>query len=338
MTTVTSLRLLLAPALAWLLLPASAAAQLGAQSPEGTYSIIARDADTGELGMGVQSRAFAVGYRTWTAKGGLAIFAHQASSNPYYGRVGMQMLAAGLEPREVLDRLARSDVDSDRRQVAVLLADGRTAAFTGESTSDWKGHACGENYCAQGNTLSGPEVLDAMVESFEGSASRDLPLEDRLLNALFAAEAAGGDRRGKQAAAMIVVDAAEGAGGYSDVVLDIRVNDHPEPLEEMQRLLTVFRSRDVIRTAHSAFDEGDEEKGLEMLLELRDEIPEKDNVWLGLASMYLKMDRRDDALDAIERALEINPRNRNRLPEASEFEAVHDDPRFLRLLDSAGDP
>ena len=194
---------------------------------EGTYSIIGRDPDTGELGMGVQSRAFAVGYRTWTARGGLAIFAHQASSNPYYGRVGMEMLAAGLDPHEALDRLVRSDVDSARRQVAILHYDGRTAAFTGDATSDWKGHHCGVDYCAQGNTLAGPEVVDAMAHSFEASKGR--PLADRLLDALDAAEAAGGDRRGRQAAAMIIVNPLAGAGGYSDTVLDLRVNDNPYP-------------------------------------------------------------------------------------------------------------
>ena len=93
----------------------SYAQEVDPYTDEGTYSIIGRDPDTGELGMGVQSRAFAVGYRTWTARGGLAIFAHQASSNPYYGRVGMEMLAAGLDPQEALDRLVRSDVDSARR-------------------------------------------------------------------------------------------------------------------------------------------------------------------------------------------------------------------------------
>ena len=298
---------------------------------EGTYSIIGRDPATGELGMGVQSRAFAVGYRTWTAKGGLAIFAHQAASNPYYGRVGMEMLAAGLEPQEVLDRLVRSDVDSHRRQVAILHFDGRTAAFTGEGTSDWKGHHCGVDYCAQGNTLAGPEVVDAMARSFESSAGQ--PLADRLLAALDAAEAVGGDRRGRQAAAMIVVQAAAGAGGYSDVTLDIRVNDHPVPLEEMRRLLTVFRSSRVIAEAHDLYDGGQEEQGLDMLLALRDRIPEKDNVWLGLARMYLKMDQRGEALMAIERAVEINPRNRGQLPEDQDFASLHGDPGFLRIIE-----
>lgn len=318
--------------LALALAPASRAQEVDPFTYEGTYSIIGRDPDTGELGMGVQSRAFAVGYRTWTAKGGLAIFAHQAASNPYYGRVGMQMLVAGLDPQEVLDRLVRSDVDSERRQVSILHFDGRTAAFTGAATSDWKGHQCGVDYCAQGNTLAGPEVVEAMARTFESSKAQ--PLADRLLEALDGAEAAGGDRRGRQSAAMIIVKAAAGAGGYSDVVLDLRVNDNPLPLVELRRLLTVFRSREVIRTAHEAFDRGEEQRGLEMLLELRDKIPEKDRVWLALASMYLKMERKADALAAIERAVEINPRNKGQLPANSDFEALHSDPEFLRIVGS----
>lgn len=297
---------------------------------EGTYSIIARDAETGELAMGVQSRAFAVGYRTWTARGGLAIFAHQAASNPYYGRVGMEMLAAGLEPQEVLARLVRSDEESSRRQVAILDIHGRTAAFTGSDTNDWKGHECGVDFCAQGNILAGPEVVDAMARTFEATAGEPLP--DRLLAALDAAQAAGGDIRGMQSAAMIVVEAAAGAGGYSDVTLDLRVNDNPEPLVELRRLLTVFRSGGVIARANALFEEGDRDGALAIVLELRDRIPEKDNVWIALAGMYLEMDRRAEALAALEQAVETNPANRHQLPRNEAFQALHDDPEFLRII------
>ncbi len=315
----------------WVLVPGGAGAQeVDRWDYEGTYSIIGRDPETGELGMGVQSRAFAVGYRTWTAQGGLAIFAHQAASNPYYGRVGMEMLAAGLDPQEVLDRLVRSDVDSARRQVAILHIDGRTAAFTGDGTSDWKGHTCGVDYCAQGNTLAGPEVVEAMAHSFESSVGQ--PLADRLLDALDAAEAAGGDRRGRQAAAMIVVKAAAGAGGYSDVTLDIRVNDHPLPLVEMRRLLTVFRSRDVLVEAEERFARGDREAALRAVLDLRDRIPEKDHVWVALAGMYARMGRRDEALAAVERAIELNPRAPNQILGDEAFATLEDDPDFRRIV------
>ena len=320
---------------AWVIAALALAARAPAQEIdpyvyEGTYSIIARDPDTGELGMGVQSRAFAVGYRTWTAKGGVAIFAHQAASNPYYGRVGMVMLEAGLPPEEVLKRLVASDEGSGSRQVAILDIHGRTASWDGDGTSEWTGHQCGVDYCAQGNTLSGPAVVADMARTFE--ATKGQPLADRLLAALDAAEAAGGDRRGRQAAAMTVVKAAAGAGGYSDIVLDLRVNDHPLPLVELRRLLTVFRAGDVIANANRAFDAGDRQGALNALLQLRDKIPEKDDVWVALASMYLRMDRRADALAALRRAVEINPRAPNNIARNRAFDAVRSDPEFARVL------
>jgi uncharacterized Ntn-hydrolase superfamily protein len=297
---------------------------------EGTYSIIARDPETGELGMGVQSRAFAVGYRTWTAKGGVAIFAHQASSNPYYGRVGMPMLEAGLPPEEALKRLVASDEGSASRQVAILDIQGRTASFDGASASDWKGHQCGVDYCAQGNTLAGPEVVAAMARTFE--ATRGRPLPNRLLDALDAAEAAGGDRRGRQAAAMIIVKPLAGAGGYSDVTLDLRVNDNPLPLVEMRRLLTVFRSGEVIASANDAYEAGDGQTALRILTDLRDQIPEKDNVWIALAGMYVKLDRKADALAALAQAVELNPRAKSPLGTNAQFASLRSDPEFQRIV------
>ena len=298
----------------------------------GTYSIVARDPDTGELGMGVQSRAFAVGNRTWTARGGLAVFAHQASSNPYYGQVGLELLAAGLSPEEALDRLVKSDDMSARRQVAVIDIQGRTAAHTGSGASDWKGHKCGENYCAQGNTLAGPEVVEGLARTFE--ATKGQPLAERLLAALDAAQAAGGDVRGVQGASLVIVRPLGGAGQYSDKVIDVRVDDHPAPLVELRRLLKIARSRDQLRRANTTFNDGDRQKGLQMVLELRDELPMKDNIWVALASMYLQLDRKSDALEAIRKAVELNPANKRQLPRNRNFESIRTDPDFLNIVGS----
>jgi len=131
-----------------------------------TYSIIARDPGTGELGMGVQSKAFGAGNRAMHAKGGLVIIAHQAAANPMYGAIGIELLQAGYSPEEALEMMVGSDEGRDRRQVAILDQQGRTAAWTGAGASDWKGHRCGVAYCAQGNILTGPEVVDAMAASF----------------------------------------------------------------------------------------------------------------------------------------------------------------------------
>ena len=129
----------------------------------GTFSIIGRDAETGELGMGVQSKAFAAGNRAMHAKGGLVVIAHQAAANPMYGGIGVELLQAGYSPEEALEMMVSSDEGRDRRQVAILDNQGRTAAWTGSGASDWKGHKCGKDYCAQGNILTGPEVVDAMA-------------------------------------------------------------------------------------------------------------------------------------------------------------------------------
>lgn len=296
-----------------------------------TFSIIARDPDTGELGMAVQSKVFAVGYRTWDAKGGVAVIAHQASSNPYYGKIGLELLEAGLSPQQALDMLVRSDEQSSSRQVAILDIKGRTAAFTGSGASDYKGHKCGVDYCAQGNTLGGPDVVNSIARTFESSKGQ--PLAERMLAALDAGQAAGGDQRGMQSAAMMIVKPLSIAG-FGDVALDIRVNDSPQPLVELRRLLKVFRSGEMITKANTTFNSGDQQKGLQMMVALRDELPEKDNIWVALANMYLKMNRKTDALNAIRRAVELNPANKRQLPKNTNFESIKSDPEFLKIVGS----
>ena len=174
-----------------LVLGASCAARAHAQDFDadytGTFSIIGLDPETGELGMAVQSKAFAVGNRTVSGKGGLVVLAHQAQSNPMYGALAIQLVQAGLTPQQALDQVLRSDEGRDRRQVAILDMQGRGAAWTGSGASDWKGHTCGKHYCAQGNSLAGPEVVDSMARTFEATTG---PLADRLMSALDAAQSA----------------------------------------------------------------------------------------------------------------------------------------------------
>ena len=188
-------------ALAMLVTSWSVTAQDTFLGPEGTFSIVARDPNTGELGMAVQSKAFATGSRTITIKGGVAVVAHQSQSNPMYGALGLELLSAGMSPQQALDLMLRSDEGRDTRQVAIVDAAGRTAAWTGSRAMDWKGHQCGRDFCAQGNILTGPEVVRAIAEAFQGSTG---PLAERMLAALDAGQAAGGDARGSQAAALVV--------------------------------------------------------------------------------------------------------------------------------------
>jgi len=299
-----------------------------------TYSIIARDPGTGELGMGVQSKAFAAGNRAMHAKGGVAVIAHQASANPMYGAIGIDLIERGYSPQEALDVMVASDEGRDRRQVAILDMRGRTAAWSGTGASDWKGHRCGRDYCAQGNILAGPEVVDAMAASIESSTG---PLAERLMDALDAAEAAGGDARGKQSGAILVVAPRAGSGGFSDRVVDIRVDDHPRPLEELRRVLNLFRSGQMVRNANASLTEGDVAEALATATAARDRSPENDNAWVALAAAQARMERPGDALESLRRAVELNPGRMRTLPRDQNFSSLHENPEFLRLV-GGGDP
>ena len=302
---------------------AAASAQDFEPDALGTYSIIARDLATGELGMGVQSKAFAAGNRVAGAKGGVGVIAHQAVSNPMYSYVGLPLLEAGMSPQEALDQMVRGDECRARRQVAILDMEGRSASWTGPGCTDWKGHHCGTNYCAQGNTLAGPEVLDAMVKTFESSSvSGSGPLAERLLAALDAAQAAGGDWRGMQAAALLIVKPRSGAAGFSDRAIDIRVDDHRQPLVELRRLLNIVRSGEVVAQANTHFQAGELDAALERALAARDKSPGNDNAWVMLGAVYVKMNRRADALAAVQRAIALNPANERNLPRNPNFEGL----------------
>ena len=294
----------------------------------GTYSIIGRDPAAGELGMGVQSKAFGAGNRAMHAKGGLVIIAHQASANPMYGAVGIQLLQAGYSPEEALEMMVGSDEGRDRRQVAILDQQGRTAAWTGTGASDWKGHKCGVDYCAQGNILTGPEVVDAMAASFEASAG---PLAERLMEALDAAQEAGGDARGMQSGAILVV-APRVNGGYSDRVVDIRVDDHDEPLAELRRVLNMYRSGQMLREAARLRRDGDLRGAAAVARRASAKSPENDNVWVSMAAILVEAGREDLAFDALERAVELNPGRRRTLQNDDNFESIREDPRFLSIV------
>ena len=295
----------------------------------GTYSIIARDPQTGQLGEAVQSKAFAGGNRAMTARGGLAIIAHQAAANPLYGVLGLQLLSRGLSPEKALEAMLRSDQTRDRQQVSILDIQGRSAAWTGKGARDWKGHKCGADYCAQGNILVGPEVLEALARSFESSSG---PLAERLVDALDAAQAAGGDARGMQSAALLVVKPIATTDDFDDRAVDLRVDDSRTPLKELRRLLNLQRSDEMIRQGRLSLDQGRPPEALERALAARDKSPDNDNVWIFLARMHLWLNQKEQALKAIRQAVELNPANARQLLLNHEFESVHSDPVFLQIV------
>ena len=301
-----------------------------AQGPEleGTFSIIARDPATGELGMAVQSKTLAVGSRTITIKGGVAVIAHQSSSNPMYGSLGLELLGAGMSPQQALDMLIRGDEGRDSRQVAILDATGRTAAWTGTGASDWKGHSCGTNYCAQGNILVGQVVVDALARTFESSTGS---LAERLLAAMDAGQAAGGDQRGTQSAALVIAKPLAGAAGFGDRVVDLRVDDSRAPLVELRRLLNMFRARALVSEVYARLRERALDAASAAAVAARDKSPEYDETWVAWAASELAAGRTQKALDGVRKAIELNPANARQLSRNRNFEALWQNPEFQRM-------
>ena len=207
-----------------------------------TYSIVAADVERGELGVAVQSKFFSVGSVVPWARAGVGAIATQAWANPELGRQGLQRLADGESPETALATLLASDDQADSRQAGFVNARGEVAAHTGAACHPFAGHRIGQHFVVQGNLLAGPEVLSALAETFEKRRAAGDPLDAALMAALQAGEDAGGDRRGRQSAALLVVRAGGGYQGVDDRFIDLRVEDHPDPTQELARLLEIHRS------------------------------------------------------------------------------------------------
>lgn len=200
-----------------------------------TWSIIARDETTGRIGIIVATRFFAVGARVPHIKTGVGAIATQAFVNPYYGSQGLALLQAGASASDAVQLLTRADDGRDHRQVHVMDKQGRFAAFTGAACVDWCGHRIGPSYSLAGNMLAGEAVLVDTEKAY--AATLHMPFALRLIESMRAGEAAGGDKRGRQSAALLIHDDEE----YS--LLDLRVDDHPDPLAELARLYGVAKER-----------------------------------------------------------------------------------------------
>jgi uncharacterized Ntn-hydrolase superfamily protein len=201
-----------------------------------TYSIVARDAETGELGVAVQTRSFAVGAAVPWAEAGVGAVATQSFTERSYGPLGLELLRAGRTPEEALAGLVTADPQENVRQVGIVDASGRGASHTGELCIKEAGHLVHHGFTVQANMMRSAEVWPAMASAYAG-ASGSLP--QRLLGALDAGEAAGGDFRGRQTAAMLVVEGKASGRPWDDRVIDVRVDDHPDPLAELRRLVTL---------------------------------------------------------------------------------------------------
>lgn len=206
--------------------------------PIATFSIVAFDPETKELGIAVQSKIVAVGAVVPWAKAGVGAVATQAWANTSFGPGGLTLLTEGKTPDETLNQLTGADRGAAFRQIGIINAKGEAATFTGGKCNAWAGGITGKHYAAQGNILAGEAVVKAMGKTFEESKG---DLGERMIAALLAGQAEGGDKRGKQSAALLIVRERAGYGGKNDRYRDIRVDDHTEPIKELQRVYRLHK-------------------------------------------------------------------------------------------------
>lgn len=275
-----------------------------AAPPVATFSIVAHDPGTGDLGVAVESRFFAVGAVVPWARAGVGAVATQAIANPTYGPRGLELLAAGEAPSAVVDALTGGDDRRTERQLGVVDANGEVATYTGSDCLAWAGGYAGEHYAVQGNILAGPQVVDAMAAAFE---TADGDLASRMLSALAAGQAAGGDARGRQSAALLVVRAGGGYGGLSDRYVDLRVDDHPAPIRELGRLLDMRHGQIAGAEAERLLREGDATGALESARRATSLNPDDGFAWMTRAAASLATGDRDGAVAAGRRALLADP-------------------------------
>ena len=233
----------------------SAQSAYGDQPLAHTYSIVAIDPATGDMGVAVQSHWFATGTLVIWGEAGVGVVATQSFVNPAFGPEGLALMKAGKDPKSVLQQLLAADEGSAFRQVGLLNAKGQAASFTGEKCIEAAGNLTGDGYAVQANLMDNDQVWPAMAKAFE--ASKGQALAERLVMSLEAAQQAGGDIRGKQSAAVLVVSAKNTGQSWVDRKVDLRVDDHPTPIEELKRLLKVHRAYEHMNKGDLAVEHGD---------------------------------------------------------------------------------
>jgi uncharacterized Ntn-hydrolase superfamily protein len=294
-----------------------------------TFSIAARDSITGELGIAVASRFFAVGSVVPWAKANVGVIATQSFANTSFGWRGLELLEKGLSPDEVINILIRNDDDPERRQIGIVSFDGRSATYTGENCIEWAGGKSGPGYAIQGNILAGESVVVSIEKAF---LSTEGTLADKLYASLLAGENAGGDSRGKQSAALLVVKENAGYGGFTDRAIDIRVDDHPEPFIELGRLLNFAQMNYSWNEAWTLFTQGKPLAALPHMERTAKLAPENPEVLYDFAVIQLAAGDRENALKNLEIALVLNPRLKQQAANDNDLKSLSNEAKFNELI------
>jgi uncharacterized Ntn-hydrolase superfamily protein len=287
-----------------------------------TFSIVAADVEAGEVGCAVQSKYFAVGSVVPWVRAGVGAVATQAAGVAIYGSRALEELERGVTPDEALEHVLAGDENRETRQLGVVTADGRPAAFTGAECLEWAGHRLGDGYAVQGNILAGEPVVDAMSNAFEDTPG---PLVERLLAALEAGQAAGGDRRGQQSAAVVVerFGARNESREGIDRICDLRVEDHAAPIAELRRLVAIWTGWEAARRANRFYERKEYEPAIEAMRSLL-ETREDALVLYNLACYESLGGRPDDAIAHLRRASELDPSYRQLAADDTDFDPIRE--------------
>ena len=280
-----------------------------------TYSIVAKDEKTGQLGVGVQSHYFNVSIVTW-GESGVGVVATQAFVNKSFGIRGLELLKEGKSPEEALNELISNDNGRDVRQVSILDAKGRVATHTGIKCIKHAGHKVGKNFSVQANMMLSEKVWSLMAEAFE--KSKGLPLPERIINSLEAAETVGGDIRGKQSANILIFSGEPIIDKWDEPMMDLRVDDHEEPLKEIRRLLTLYRAYEQGDKGDQAIEKGNIDNALECYKRGMEMVPDNLEMKYWTAVSLANSKKIDEALGLFKEVFKKNNNWRiltERLPE-----------------------
>jgi len=302
---------------------------LSGDSNISTFSIVAADPETGELGVAVASRFFSVGSVVPWAKADIGAVATQSFANTTFGWRGIDLMEKGATPEEIIKILLRNDEDPERRQVGIVSADGRSATYTGAKCLPWAGGRHGKNYAVQGNILAGEAVVAAMEKTFLETKGT---LADRIYAALLAGDEQGGDARGKQSAALIIVKDKAGYGGYTDRAIDIRVDDHAEPFKELGRLLDYAQMNCSWNEGWTLFSNKEYEKAIGPMERTAKLAPENPEVLYDLAVIRLSVGKNNDALTALEKAIILNPKLKKQAAGDNDLKTLQGNEQFEKII------
>lgn len=300
--------------------------------PVHTYSIVARDAATGELGVAVQSHWFSVGSSVAWAEAGVGAVATQSFIDPSYGPLGLALMRAGRSAPDALKGLLLADEGRDVRQVAMIDAAGRVAAHTGVRCIPAAGDAVGEGYSVQANLMEKDTVWPAMAKAFEASRG---DLAERMLAALDAAESQGGDIRGRQSAALLVVKGVSSGRPWQERVFDLRVEDHPAPLVELRRLVALQRAYNFMNAGDLAIEKKDDAGALKAYAAAEALVPDSAEMAYWHAIALVNMGRVDESLPVFAKAFRLHPKWRDLTPRLPKAGLLPDDPKLIARIVAA---